>query len=77
MGQAAVSSKHPLALVSRPGGSARDIIALAAHIKRQVEERFGIALSPEPVLTGFGDDPDAAYLRGTEVRLKPDTTVQN
>lgn len=77
MGLAAVSSKHPLALVSVPGGGAGDVIALAAHIKRRVTERFGIALSPEPVLAGFGDDPDAAYLQDTEVRPKPDTTIQS
>jgi UDP-N-acetylmuramate dehydrogenase len=76
MGLAAVSSKHPLALVSLPGGRAGDIIALAAHIKRRVAERFGIALSPEPVLAGFGDDPVAASVQAPEVRRKPDTTRQ-
>ena len=66
-GAAAVSSKHPLALVSGPGATARELVGLAAHIKRTVADRFGIALRPEPVIVGFGDDAAVAYLQGLHV----------
>jgi UDP-N-acetylmuramate dehydrogenase len=66
-GAAAVSSKHPLALVTRPGARASDVVDLAVHIKRTVADRFGIALRPEPMLVGFGDAADVAYLQGLNV----------
>ena len=56
-GGAGISTKHPLAIVNRGGATARDVLALAARIKRQVADRFGIWLRPEPVFVGFGDDP--------------------
>lgn len=61
-GAAAISSKHPLALSNRGGATAREVIQLAARIKRQVADRFGVALRTEPIFVGFGDDPDVAYL---------------
>ena len=61
-GAAGLSSKHPLAIVNRGGATARDVLALAVRIKRQVADRFGIWLRPEPVFVGFGDDPDVAFL---------------
>lgn len=61
-GRAALSTKHPLAIVNRGGASAREVLDLAIRIKRQVLDRFGIALRPEPVFVGFGDDPDVRYL---------------
>jgi UDP-N-acetylmuramate dehydrogenase len=61
-GAVGLSTKHPLAIVNRGGASARDVVALAVRIKRQVADRFGIALRTEPVFVGFGDDPDVAYL---------------
>ena len=54
-GGAGISSKHPLAIVNRGGATARDVLALAGRIKRQVADRFGIWLRPEPVFIGFGD----------------------
>ena len=65
LGRAGLSTKHPLALVNRGAATARDVLTLAARIKRQVVERTGIWLRPEPVLVGFGDDPDAAFLQRT------------
>jgi UDP-N-acetylmuramate dehydrogenase len=62
-GPAAISSKHPLALVNRGGATARDVLRLAAAIKRGVLERFEIALRPEPVFVGLDDDPDARFLQ--------------
>jgi UDP-N-acetylmuramate dehydrogenase len=62
-GDAGISSKHPLAIVNRGGATARDVLALAVRIKRQVADRFGIWLRPEPAFVGFGDDPDVAFLQ--------------
>lgn len=61
-GRAGVSSKHPLALVNLGGATARDVVELAAEIKRRVADRFGICLRPEPAFVGFSDDADVAYL---------------
>jgi UDP-N-acetylmuramate dehydrogenase len=62
-GGAGISSKHPLAIVNRGGATAGDVLQLAGRIKRQVADRFGIWLRPEPVFLGFGDDPDVAFLQ--------------
>jgi UDP-N-acetylmuramate dehydrogenase len=61
-GRVGISTRHPLALVNRGGASARDVLRLAARIKRRVGERFGIALRPEPVFVGFEADTDVRYL---------------
>jgi UDP-N-acetylmuramate dehydrogenase len=61
-GRAGLSTKHPLAIVNRGGAMARDVLTLAVQIKRRVVDRFGIALYPEPVFVGFGDDADVRYL---------------
>ena len=61
-GAVGLSSKHPLAIVNRGAAAARDVVALAGLIKRQVADRFGIWLRVEPAFVGFGDDPDVAYL---------------
>ena len=63
-GAVGLSSKHPLAIINRGGASACDVVRLACRIKRTVTEKFGVALRPEPVFVGFGDDPDVSYLRG-------------
>ena len=62
-GPVAISSKHPLALVNRGGATARDVLRLAAAIKKGVLDRFEIALRPEPVFVGLSDDPDARFLQ--------------
>lgn len=62
-GRAAVSSKHPLALVNAGGATARDVLELAVEIKQRVADRFGIGLKPEPAFIGFADDPAVAYLQ--------------
>jgi len=64
-GAVGVSSKHPLAIVNRGAATARDVLALAARIKRQVADRFGIWLRPEPAFIGFEDDADVTYLLET------------
>ena len=51
-GRAGISTKHTLALVNRGGATTAELMALAHEIAGRVEERFGIALHPEPVLVG-------------------------
>jgi len=48
----AISSKHTLALTNRGGGTTAELLALAREIAAGVEERFGVALEPEPTLVG-------------------------
>ena len=47
-----ISSRHTLALVNRGGGTTAELLALAREIRRGVEARFGVTLSPEPVFVG-------------------------
>lgn len=65
-GAAGISTKHPLAIVNRGGATARDVLRLATRIKRQVADRFGVWLRPEPIFVGFGADADVAYLQETD-----------
>lgn len=62
-GAAGISSKHPLAIINRGGATSREILDLASRIKRAVLDRFAIALRPEPVFAGFGDDDRIEFLR--------------
>ncbi|MDA1183216.1 MAG: UDP-N-acetylmuramate dehydrogenase [Acidobacteria bacterium] len=62
-GAVGLSAKHPLAIVNRGAGTAREIVALARTIKQRVIDRFGIWLRAEPVFVGFGDDPDVAFVK--------------
>ena len=64
-GAAGLSTKHPLALVNRGGARAGEIVDLACRIKRTVLDRFGVALRPEPVFAGFGDDERVRFLLDT------------
>jgi UDP-N-acetylmuramate dehydrogenase len=48
----AISDKHTLALTNRGAGTTAQLVALAREIAAGVEERFGVALVPEPVLVG-------------------------
>lgn len=51
-GRAGISSKHTLALVNRGEASTAELMDLAREIANGVQERFGVALHPEPVLVG-------------------------
>ena len=51
-GRAGISTKHTLALVNRGGATTAELMALARDIAGGVKARFGIELSPEPVLVG-------------------------
>jgi UDP-N-acetylmuramate dehydrogenase len=48
-----VSTKHSLALTNRGGGTTAELIALAREIQAGVRKRFGVELTPEPVLVGL------------------------
>jgi UDP-N-acetylmuramate dehydrogenase len=52
-GRVGISSKHTLAIVNRGGATARDVIGLMKEIQERVAEKFGVALTPEPVFVGF------------------------
>lgn len=62
-GAAGVSSKHPLAIVNRGGATSSDIVDLACRIKHTVLDRYGIALRPEPIFAGFGEDERINFLK--------------
>jgi UDP-N-acetylmuramate dehydrogenase len=51
MGRVRVSRKHTLALVNE-GGTTHDLLALARTVAEGVRERFGVTLTPEPVMLG-------------------------
>jgi UDP-N-acetylmuramate dehydrogenase len=51
-GRVGISTKHTLALVNRGGATTAELMALAHAIAAAVQDRFGIALHPEPVLVG-------------------------
>lgn len=51
-GPATLSTKHVLALTNRGQARASDIVELAEEVISGVRSRFGITLTPEPVLVG-------------------------
>jgi UDP-N-acetylmuramate dehydrogenase len=51
-GRVHVSKRHALALVHDGGGSTRELVALARRIAGEVQERFGVRLTPEAVFLG-------------------------
>jgi UDP-N-acetylmuramate dehydrogenase len=51
-GRVRLSSRHPLALTNRGGGTTAELIDLARELRDGVRSRFGITLVPEPVLVG-------------------------
>ena len=51
-GRVALSGKHVLAITNRGGGASADGLALAREVRDGVRGRFGVELTPEPVLVG-------------------------
>ena len=49
---ARLSTKHALALTNRGAATSADVIALARTIRDGVAAKFGIDLTPEPILLG-------------------------
>ena len=56
LGTAQVSPKHANFIQADPGGSADDVAALIAEVRRRVRAATGVALRPELRLVGFADD---------------------
>ena len=52
-GAVGLSSRHALAIVAHDGARARDVAALARHMRTRVEDRFGVRLVPEPAFWGL------------------------
>jgi UDP-N-acetylmuramate dehydrogenase len=50
---AAISSKHTLAITNRGGATADEIGQLARFVQQRVQADFGVILHPEPVFVGF------------------------
>ncbi|MFF0265105.1 UDP-N-acetylmuramate dehydrogenase [Kribbella sp. NPDC004536] len=50
IGNAAVSTKHTLALTNRGNATAKELLTLATHVRTQVQQSFNITLTNEPVL---------------------------
>jgi UDP-N-acetylmuramate dehydrogenase len=57
-----LSTRHALAVVNRGGATAAEIVAFAQRVREGVRDRFGVALSPEPVLVGFAPGEAAGLL---------------
>ena len=53
LGPVGLSTKHTLAVVNKGGATANDVLRLAREIRAGVRDRFGIELTPEPVLVGL------------------------
>ncbi|HLS02607.1 MAG TPA: UDP-N-acetylenolpyruvoylglucosamine reductase, partial [Beutenbergiaceae bacterium] len=50
--QAALSTKHVLALTNRGQATASELVTLARYVRDHVHDHYGITLVPEPVLVG-------------------------
>ena len=53
VGSAQVSTKHANFIVADPGGSADDVHALMAQVRRMVHQHSGVVLEAETVMIGF------------------------
>ncbi len=52
-GHVGISSKHSLAIINRGEATAAEVLALKDQIQQRVQEIWGVALEPEPVMVGF------------------------
>ncbi|HEU5323555.1 MAG TPA: UDP-N-acetylenolpyruvoylglucosamine reductase, partial [Methylomirabilota bacterium] len=51
-GHVGLSTNHALAIVAHDGARARDVLGFAGRVAARVAERFGVALTAEPVVWG-------------------------
>lgn len=58
LGSAQVSTKHANFIVSSPGGSADEVLALIGEVRHRVREATGVDLVPEVRLIGFPPTSD-------------------
>ncbi len=54
IGGAKVSEKHAGFVVNTGGATAKDVLTLIEHVRKTVEEKFGVTLEPEVRLVGEG-----------------------
>jgi UDP-N-acetylmuramate dehydrogenase len=59
-GHVGLSTKHALAIVTREGATARDVLDFALFVQRTVREATGVRLVMEPVPVGFAPERVAA-----------------
>ncbi|OTA17713.1 UDP-N-acetylenolpyruvoylglucosamine reductase [Xenorhabdus beddingii] len=59
IGDAAVHTKQALVLINKGNAKGQDIIALAAHVRNKVAEKFNIFLEPEVRFIGSEGEIDA------------------
>ena len=64
LGTARVSDKHANFIQAADGGSADDVWRLTEHVRAAVAERFGVVLSTEVRLVGFGATDDGGMDAG-------------
>ncbi len=50
---AAVSTKHTLAIINRGNATADQVLELARYVTIRVHDTFGVMLEPEPTMIGF------------------------
>jgi UDP-N-acetylmuramate dehydrogenase len=55
-GAVGLSTRHALAVVCHDNAKSHAVISFAREIRDRVRDRFGVTLSPEPVLWGFRDN---------------------
>jgi UDP-N-acetylmuramate dehydrogenase len=55
-GPVGLSSNHALAIINRGGATTADVLHLARAIRDRVFEKFGVMLTPEPVMIGVSLD---------------------
>ncbi len=58
LGPVGLSTRHTLAVVAHDGARATDVIAFAEHVRRKVDQVFGVKLVPEPEFWGFEAQDD-------------------
>ena len=60
-GDAGVSDQHALVLINHGTASGRELLELARRVAASVQNRFGVALEPEPVIVGapWRERPDS------------------
>jgi UDP-N-acetylmuramate dehydrogenase len=64
VGSAWVSTKHANFFQADADGSAADVVALMAEVRRRVRERTGVDLHAETRLAGFPDSPPQPEVEG-------------
>lgn len=62
IGKVKVNEKQPLVLLNNGGATARDVLAVAKQIRKEVFTKTGLVLSVEPELVGFSEQELKEFL---------------